>query len=201
MADEPAVKPPTGASPPPASPASPEPAKAQRAQQGAQGNGSDAGAAPAPSVLEKLREKRDELSEDRYLTLEIPGYGGWLLARYQAVGYRELRKARKKQIKRSGADPEDEIRFAASALVRACDSMLVRTEEDGEPVELHTTVAEFGEDPVRYDARLAKAVGIDDTVSSASQVIRLVFKNTYALANHYDEYDQWLASNETDKDF
>lgn len=185
-------KAPAGAAPPPEAP---EP---QSGQQGAPGNGSGDPSAP-PSVLQELRRKRDEISEDRRLVLEVPGYGGTLLARYKPLPYRELRRAQKRNVKRNNADPEAEVQFGVTALVRACDSMLVRLEEDAEPVELHTTVEEFGDEPVRYDDRLAKALGFE--ASSAAQVVRLVFKNTYAISTHYGEYDTWLASNETDKDF
>jgi hypothetical protein len=202
MPDDPAVKPSPGGRAPAAPASPPAQPKPESGQEGAPGNGS---APVAPSVLDKLREKRNEIAEGRTVELAIPGYGDTLVARYRAIPYREVTKARKKNAKRSGSDPDAELRFGTSMLARACDAMLVRPDEDGGLVELQTTVPEFGDEPVRYDKRLAEAVGMDPAMAnSASAVIRFVFgadDSTWALMRHAEAYEEWLASNETDADF
>ena len=158
------------------------------------------GTAPTPSALDVLREKHASITVDRRVELAIPGYGDLLFARYRPVPYREIKAARKKASRR-GDDPEAEVNFAARVLMDACETILYRDDPGDDLVPLHTRVESFGDEPVKFDPRLLKAVGVDDPPARPIDVVRLVFKNTYAVVSHFNEYEAWLRGNEDDADF
>src|SRR5438132_12149271 len=108
--------------------ASTPPQGAQQPQSGPQGardGGAENGAVP-PTVLDKLRERRDEISENRRLDLEVAGYGGALVARYRPLPYREYRQQRKQTAKRGDDEATAELRIACATLARACEAIAVR---------------------------------------------------------------------------
>jgi hypothetical protein len=162
------------------------------------------GTAGPDSLLEELRSKREAISEERRHIIEIPGYGGRLAARYRAVSWREMRKGARK-IREASADvAEAEVNLAAAALVRCCDCIMVRKDDGGPLIPLNEAVASFGDEPVRYDERLATALDIEtEAASKPTAIVRMVFKNQYALISHSAELDQWLkeSSDEDDEDF
>lgn len=165
-------------------------------------NGQSGDPTAPPSILERLRAKRDEKAEDRRITLPIGRFGNMMLARYKPIPYRELRGVQQRAQRRARQGGEvgtEELTMTCNVLVRACEAILVRTDPDAEPVELQTLVEEFGDDPVRYDQRLAKA--LDFKTENAIEVVRFTFDNPIALQAHGVEYGNWVADAEADQDF
>lgn len=151
--------------------------------------------APPPTNLAKLRQQYAESGEDRRETIPIaPGrFDGNLAARYHPVEWSDTRKRIRKAAKR-GLSEETELNYAAGQLVKACETILIRLEDGGEFVPLHEAVPRWKDGPpVRYDSRLAEAIGIDVPAgASPASICRLVFKNPHALNDHYVTFDQWL---------
>lgn len=152
-------------------------------------------AAPPPTNLARLRQQYEEAHEDRRETIPIaPGiYDGNLAARYHPIEWSATRK-RLKRAARRGMSEETELNFAAGQLAKACDEILIRVEDGGDYVPLHQTVARWKDGPpVRYDTRLAEAIGIDIPAgASAAAICRLVFIDPHVLDAHFMQFDAWL---------
>lgn len=156
------------------------------------------------SLLANLRAKRQAIGERKDLVLDIPGYGGQLVARYRYVPYEEisgiLRKAQKK-IK----DPEIEAKAAADVLIKMCAEILTRREPGEQPIGLGQAVKELEGETITYsDPRLAQVVGVQDALperANARSLVRAVFGNDYALIGHQEEVAAWAQDSERDQDF
>lgn len=146
-----------------------------------------------PSVLDTLRTQHAARTSDRRkVVMILPGrHRSMLAARYKPIPWNDQRrKVRKFQAQ--GDNEETELNYGAGVLVEACVEILVR-EAPGAPLKpMHEVVAEFeGDEPVRYDARLATALGIDPKGLDSVAICRLVFNNPSALNAHFAELDAW----------
>jgi hypothetical protein len=181
---------PTRTRPPTPEPDPPTPPE-EEAQAPAPGSPAD----KPPSVLDRLKEQHAEATEDRRTTIQIaPGrFDGNLAALYHPIPWTDTRKSARKA-QRGGLNEEAELNYGAGQLAKACEQILVRVEDGGELIPLHEAVDEFKDGgPVRYDARLCKALGIEVTPGlSPAAVVRLVFKHAHALNDHYTQFDLWL---------
>jgi len=140
------------------------------------------------SLLSRIRERRAQLQEERHLDLDIPGYDGMLVARYRPLPWDEVKKIGEKVEK--SKNPRKELYAMADVLVRACDSIWFRDPETNElrPVQ-------SGE-PVRYDDRLAEALGF--TADSARQVLLATFNNDLAVTAHHMEAAEWMQASDVE---
>lgn len=156
---------------------------------------------PPRSRLDALKARRAELGEERHLDLDVPGYGGDLVARYRVPPAGELDRV----AKRISKLPEGERLLAAtiSQVILACDSMWIRVNGELEPLDPNDTL------PVRYDHRLAEALGIEITAkTTAAEVVKSVFVsgtglNVAALSAHASQLGEWMidTSRDVDEDF
>jgi hypothetical protein len=153
-------------------------------------------AAPTSSILGQLTARRAALVAERPpLDLEIPGYGGDLVARYQFVPFERMG--------RIGLDLEKvkdktaQVRFAAAdTLIACCREIMVQV--DGEVVPL---ADEAGlHHPVQFDEALSEILALD--VSRARDVVFAVFGNDYAVIEQAGTVSDWLrdGSPEVDRD-
>lgn len=152
--------------------------------------------ATPPAVFDTLREQYNEVSADRRTTISIvPGrFSGNLAARYMPVDWKEIRK-KAKRAARGGMTEEDELNYGASVIAAACETILIRMEDGAPMIPLNEAYEKFGSELVRYDARLAEAIGIPDVEAGKTPqtaVVRLLFKNPAALNDHFAELDAWL---------
>lgn len=140
---------------------------------------------PVHSTLDRLRAQRETIAKNRHSTfdLPIPGYGGTLVARYRPL---ELKQVRQLAAQQEASEDEDAaLHGAASFLSRACDSILMRV--DGELVPLEDTAEELGDGQIKYDQRLATAVGVEDQIDPdhpARSTVIAVIGNDLALMEH-----------------
>jgi hypothetical protein len=133
------------------------------------------------SPMARLRELRRKSRESKDLTLEVPGYEGFLGIRYKAVPLDELQKIRKNNKK-------DDV----DLLIYLCESAMVKADEesDFEPLE-----DEHG-NPVRFDANLAKYLDIEiRTERKARECVEGVFSldiHPLAATTHAKHIVQWM---------
>lgn len=163
-------------------------------------NGEVAAAAEGEgSILSTLRRKRQEIRRDKTTTLEVSGYDGFLLVKYKPIDYNEFSKLVRKLQKAKNTDAE--VGVAADILVRTCVGFYYRDELDGRKVKpLHESDAQFGDEPIVYDERLAKVVGltVDNRHVGRSIAIGL-FNNELALVDHSNEVVEWMRSNDAEE--
>lgn len=152
--------------------------------------------APAGSILSQLRAKRRSLAEVKTKTIAIPGYDGQLAAEYNRMPYDELSPIMTKVTK--AKSPQAELNLTTDVLVRSCASILVRPEDGGELVPLNEAVPQFGDEPVRYDQRLAEACEIN-VETRARLICQAVFNNDLALVAHANELIEWMKDSEQEE--
>jgi hypothetical protein len=157
------------------------------------------GAKPAETQLDRLKERRRKVRETRDpLQLEIPEYGGELVAAYRVLGWEEMTKLREKGNQMAAAnDPEAELKVTMSTIAAACVGFYVR-QDDGDLKPLNETVESFGDEPVRYDSRLAEALGID--TDRVWVVIREMFPTDLSIISHLAEISRWMESSRSEDD-
>lgn len=168
------------------------------------GNGSHG---KGDSLLDELRARRKSFFEGRdYVELPIPGYGGQMVARYRRIEWEVVNEL----VNRAQADasPRADLEAAADLLVRACEGIMVREEGSDGLVPLNRRVAEFGDEPVRYDIRLAETFKLDPLKIGgesprARLIIQEVIPDDFALMAHQAKFVEWLAgvSGEASADF
>lgn len=145
------------------------------------------------SPLARLREIRESFKGERHIDLDVPGYQGILVARYQPVLWETLKKIGKRAEK-SKANPEFEVLAAADTLAHACIGMYCR-EEDGSLTEVT-----FEGEPCRYDHGLASHLGFDEPSLTVRQIVRATFPDSLALVAHYGDVMEWQAGVEQEAD-
>lgn len=150
------------------------------------------------SILDTIRKKRKAMSKERRKLIDIPGYDGVLVAEYRPLPYEQMRKLLDRA---AGAkDSQAELNAVTDVLVQSCVQILTRT-EDGKLEPLNEAVPEFGDDPVRYDLRLAQAAEVQG--ERARLICQNVFDNDLALVDHNNDLIVWMKSSarEEDADF
>lgn len=146
---------------------------------------------PKNSLLADLQERRRQLSKDRRLVLDIPGYGGNLAARYKPLELDQIRKVAKKAEKKGHQQPDtDEVTASVDMLINACETILVRPTDDADLIPMHEAVDEF-EDEVRFDRNLALALGIEGDNLTARKVCQQTFNNDLALLFQSNSVVEW----------
>jgi hypothetical protein len=146
------------------------------------------------SVFDELREAYQESNEERRITIAIaPGrFSGNLAARYKPGPWSDYRKRAERAFRRGGSE-EAELQFASATIVQCCETILYRPADSSELMPMaDSNPAWRGGEPVRYDERLASAIGIDPIPGHAQAICRLVFKNPAALNDHFVTLDAWL---------
>jgi hypothetical protein len=152
------------------------------------------GTAPEP-ILDRLRAAYATAGEERRETFPVlPGrFNGSLAVECHPVDWKAVRKRVKRLMKRGQLGSEEgDLEYAAQYLVDACEQFLVRPGDGEDFKPLHEAVPRFGPSPVRYDARLAEAIGLSLTGNeSPAQIVRVLFLNPAALNDHFVAVDQW----------
>lgn len=149
------------------------------------------------TLLADLRKKRSEISEARHLDLAIPGYDDELYARYIPVDWDEVKKVADKLEK--SKNPRKELYAQADVLARTCEQVLVRVKDKLLP--LQSAFPELGEEPIKFDDRLAKALGFEiNSHSPARSAVLQTFNNDMALSAQHTAVMEWLQSSSRDSD-
>lgn len=152
-------------------------------------------AAPAGDRLEHIKARAAKIAADKSLTLVVPGYDGCVGIRYKGIPSAELDKF----VQRASKAGEQGKIMAANAdlLVRCCDEILVRQNEDAawESFDLQST------EPTTFSsATLPKLM--PDTIGHASSARQEVFglfspddSQLMAVGQHADALINWLQGN------
>lgn len=149
----------------------------------------------ADSVLETLKKRREVISADRRLDLDIPGYNGDIVARYKPVPWDRLKKIAEKA--EASSSHRKELNAQADTIAMACDTLLVRIEE--ELIPLHEAYPDvFGDRPAKYDDRLGKLLGFD--ADTGRQAVLRLFRNDLAVTAHQTEIGTWQQSSRVEDD-
>lgn len=144
-----------------------------------------------PSVLDALREQYAAADGDRTTTLLIvPGrFNSSLAAKYRPIPWTEQRR-KVRNFSKQGENEESELNYGAAIIAEACQEILV-CPAPGAPLEpMHKVVDELkGPEPIRYDSRLARAIGIPAEGLDSKAIVRAVFLNEAALNAHFAELE------------
>lgn len=156
------------------------------------------------TLLAKLRRKRQEIGGERILFLDIPGYEDpAIVVRYRAVDWDETARIAKKL--RKSKNPRADLYAQCDLLISACDEILIRIPADGEEeprlAPFSEVFPELGDEPVKFDGRLAQALGFE--AQTARQAVIGVFNNDLAVSGQHQDLMVWLqdSSTETERDF
>lgn len=147
------------------------------------------------SMFAGLRAKREKIGGDRHIDLDVPGYDGALVIRYGVVSWDEGRKMAEKF--EQSKNPDKDLWAQVDFLIKGCQMVLMK-DDDGNLQPLHKLTDAFGDEPVRFDDRLASALGIDAT--SARQVVLGTFNNEWAMTAQHNQFGEWLASSRVEDD-
>jgi hypothetical protein len=136
----------------------------------------------AGSRLDWLRARHAEITADRTLDKDVPGYGGRLVLRFSPVPWSVTGKL---QAMLSGRDPDGQALLMANVdmLIAACREVLVQ-DDAGELVSVDPS----GE-PVRIEPRLAELLRLDTT--SARQTLLWLFPSEFAVSGMAGEVLAW----------
>ena len=176
-----------------------------------------AGVLGAGSVLDQLRERRQKLAQEsaESLTLDVPGYGGRLVARYRfpEAGYQPIVRAlARAQAPGRGQGSKADLDANCDLLVTCCETLLGR-DEGGTLVDLEANASLDESNPpaLRFGPHLAQLFGIEvpeGLKSPARFVVRHVFSPRAAATGVYDgdialmtqagQVMAWLAGQETE---
>jgi len=141
------------------------------------------------SMMDTLRQKRNELVEGSDTYLDIPGYSGLLVGRYSLLDSEEVVKIGKR-VERQFKDKRMRGLYGSVDIIaQACQGLYYRTEDTGElqPVDPDGTGT-----PLTYDQRLATELGFEAT--TAREVIFGVFAdNDIAILKHGGDLNAWFA--------
>ena len=147
------------------------------------------------SDFERLKARQRRTRKKREpLELDIPGYGGEFVGKYRLLEIPEIRKKRLRMEEEEEAGNEwAQLNGAMDNISMACIGIFLRT-SDGSLVPINDYDREkYGDEPVRWDSRLAEFFGIEADESRA--VIRGVFPEgeDLAIVTHSQEINLWLA--------
>lgn len=137
------------------------------------------------SLIARLRAKRLELQQARTLELEVPGWGGLLAVRYQAISWPEMRTISERADKaQKRGDPSAELMLSVDLVLAATDCILIEG-DDG--------LAPYGTPPLGFDAGLAELLGLEDIdPTNAQAVVLATFPNEMSLMKQGGEITEWL---------
>lgn len=145
------------------------------------------------SILERLRFEREQAMGEKFLTLEIPGWSGMLLAQYHPIPWADMTRL----IKTASDDPQKGLDSNIDALIAACERLLVL--EDGERKSLGDVLRAQGEKvqgEVRYNNGYAPdALGLDATATARGIVLEIfgaAVSPELAIGEHAAQITNWM---------
>lgn len=150
------------------------------------------------SLAARLKEQHEQLQQERHLDLPIPGYNGDLVARYKPLDWDFFKKIGVRTEK--SKNPRKELYAQADTLIESCEEIFA-VDDKGVLVSLYKVMDISGDEPVRYDERLAEAFGLK--VGTARDSVFGLFNNDIAITNHHNEVAEWMqdTSGDSDGDF
>lgn len=152
-----------------------------------------------PGLLGRLKQRRNEIRnrEGKHLTLDIPGYGGELVARYRGLDWETLKRLGEKGEKIKHF--KKELIVFADTMAMACIGLYARPNGTGKLVPLGRVL---GIEPEEMTFADHKALGehFGFTASSARDAVFGVFNDEINLTMHHNDWGEWNQSSETEGD-
>lgn len=135
------------------------------------------------SVLDQIKARRAKLHESRTLDLNIPGYGGALVARYAPLPYDKFRSIQDRNEKTAMSDGEREVNVAIDTLMNACLGIFIREEGELRPLE-HESYH------VKYDGSLMQALDLNEPIDPR-HTVKEVFPSDIAIMTQFTRFIEW----------
>jgi hypothetical protein len=154
--------------------------------------GAEATKTPVTSEIERLRELRRGITENRTIELDIPGYNGLLVARYRLLDWKTVRGI-VKRLENKQSQSEAEMLSQMDTIASACVELLLRKEDDS----LIGMDDSYG--PVRYDKHLCELLDLP-VPSTAREAIVSVFVSDMAIVGHHAKLLTWMQGEQEDVD-
>ena len=121
------------------------------------------------SVLDRIRRRRQELSGERHIDIDLPGYGGDVVIRFGPVAWEAIDAIRERV--QSGKGSRRLLDAQSDLVIGACIEINFRVGDELVPI--------LEGEQVRFDQRLVDALGLDESATSA----RAVLLQAFGLAN------------------
>jgi hypothetical protein len=160
-----------------------------------------------PSIVDLLRQDLKELEESEEVFIPVTGYervGLQVKYRMPESG-KELDAIARKNMREFKDQFSRNLYTAIDTMITLCLGLYVQPTQELEleariiePVELDPE--EMGE-AVKFDVRLAEALGLGSEIQSARVVVRRVFgNNDMAIVSHAEKLSRWLINTKANLD-
>jgi len=143
------------------------------------------------SAFDKLRAEHSKAIADTSIDLDVPTFGGKLVARHRALDYPETEAIAKAVA--TSEHPKKILLGMVDTIIRSLDELLWRDEPDGELVSLASELERTSgqhEEPVKFDERLADALGFKS--KTARGVALDAFGKEMAVVSYYADLTRWM---------
>lgn len=155
------------------------------------------------SMLTRLKAKRERIREERRLFLDVPGYGGEIVAEYRPLSWDTLNKIGTKAEK-SKSDRKA-LMAHADTIATACVELHVQKPGDpstripiGRMLEAGNAGFTWDGEPIRFDHQLAR--GFEFKATSARQAVFDLFNDEVAVTTHHNELAEWMQDTDVNDD-
>lgn len=161
-----------------------------------------------PSYVELLRQDYKELSEAEDVLIPVQGYERvGLRVKYRMPESGKELDAISRKVMREFKDTFSRNLYTAlDTMIVLCEGLYIQPLAS--ELELETQVTEpipldpeLSGEAVRFDQRLAEALGLGSDIPGARQVTRRLFgNNDMAVISHAEKLSRWLANTKADLD-
>lgn len=154
------------------------------------------------SLRDRLLARRKEISENRTVDIDLPGYDGLLYVRYGLLDGPRLNEIATKVIKTTRDRAERGLLAAIDTLIAATVEFRVR--DGNRDQSLAEAIGDGNDLPVKWDQRLAAWLEIQDDIDASaparSIVLSVFLFNDVAIAAHNQRLSRWMMGNDVSID-
>jgi hypothetical protein len=154
--------------------------------------GAEATKQPVSNEIERLRELRRGITENRTVDIEVPGYHNLLVARYRLLDWKTVRGIVKRLEGRNNQS-ESEMLAQMDTIASACVELLLR-KDDGSLIGMDD---DYG--PVRYDRQLCKILELPEPATAREAIVSL-FVSDMAIVGHHAKLITWMQGEQEEVD-
>lgn len=148
-------------------------------------------------LIGRLREKRRNIRKTRTLTLDVPGYGGEIVARYKALPWEVLKRIGEKAEKLK--HPKKELIAHADTIAMACTGLFWREPGSTKLVPLGVVLRSESPDLTFADAAVL-ADAFDFRAKNAREAVFGMINDEILVTAHHNEVAEWMQSAEREDD-
>lgn len=145
------------------------------------------------SPISRLREVRQEVAQRTTVDLDVPGYQGLLIARYEPIPYDVETRATRRALQHEG-DPDAITQAAADCLISACVGMYYR-DEQGEVQPLM-----WEQEQVRFDKGLAAVLDLEFGETPREVLLGVFHTGAQAVEAQFDALRYWSITRDREID-